>query len=321
MRDAFISKLAELAESDSRIFLITGDLGFGVLDDFAKRFPKQFLNAGVAEQNMTMLATGLAMEGRIVYTYSIGNFPTLRPLEFIRNDACYHKANVKVVCIGGGFSYGALGISHHATEDLSILRALPDITVLSPGDDHEAQECTVAAAETPGTVYLRLDRASMTIDEPTAEPFQRAKARKIREGRDVTLVSTGGMLGETLKAADSLATRGIQARVLSLHTIKPIDRAALIAAASETGGLVTIEEHTVDGGLGGAVAEVLLESGVVPARFKRIGLQSKFSSVVGSQEYLRTRYGLDAPAITEVTSAMLRGPAIRLGNQEGVLTP
>lgn len=301
MRDAFIARLAELAEQDDRIMLITGDLGFGVLNDFAQRFPKQFLNAGVAEQNMTMLATGLAMEGRVVFTYSIGNFPTLRPLEFIRNDACYHQANVKVVCIGGGFSYGQLGISHHATEDLSILRALPNMTVVAPGDDFETREATTALAATPGTCYLRLDRSSMVVDSEA--PFELGRARVVREGNDLTLISTGGMLGEAIRAADRLAERGVRARVVSMHTVKPLDLYAIRLAAQETGGILTLEEHTIEGGLGGAVAEACLENSWIPRFFRRIGLQSKFSSVVGDQDYLRRIYGLDAEAIVDAALA------------------
>src|SRR5882757_6882308 len=160
MRDHFVKRLSEMAETDSRITLMTGDLGFGVLTDFQKRFPKQFINAGVAEQNMTGLATGLALDGRTVFTYSIANFPTLRCLEQIRNDICYHEANVKVVAIGGGFSYGALGISHHATEDIAIMRSLPGMTVLCPGDVHEAIEATTIAYRTPGPCYLRLDKSA-----------------------------------------------------------------------------------------------------------------------------------------------------------------
>lgn len=308
MRDAFIHELTTLAESDARIMLITGDLGFGVLTDFAKRFPRQFLNAGVAEQNMTLMATGLAMEGRIVFTYSIGNFPTLRALEMIRNDACYHDANVKVVCIGGGFSYGQLGISHHATEDISILRALPNLTVVAPGDDAETRAATRALVAQPGPAYLRLDRSSMIVEAPGAEEFQLGRARQVREGKDITLITTGGMLSEAVAAHAALASQGIQCSVLSLHTVKPIDRAAIQKAAQETGGIITIEEHTVDGGLGGAVAEVCLEEGWIPRKFARMGLQSEFSKVVGDQDYLRARYGLNAEAIVaKVQSLVAQG--------------
>lgn len=297
MRDTFFKHLELLAEADPRIFLITGDLGFAVLDGFAKRRPHQFLNAGVAEQNMTGIATGLAIDGRIVFTYSIANFPILRPLEQIRNDAAYHEANVNVVAIGGGFSYGQLGISHHATEDLSIMRSLPGLTVVAPGDDWETSQAVAALASVPGTTYLRLDKSSAGWVHREGESFVLGQARELRSGTDLTLVTSGGILGNVLKAADTLAAQGIQCRVLSMHTVKPIDAAALYAAAKETGGILTIEEHTVDGGLGGAVAELLLEAAVVPRTFRRLGLRAGFSSIVGSQEYLRSRYGLDEPAI------------------------
>lgn len=285
--------------------LITGDLGFGVLTNFANRFPKQFLNAGVAEQNMTMLATGLAMEGRIVFTYSIGNFPTLRALEMIRNDACYHDANVNVVCIGGGFSYGQLGISHHATEDIAILRSLPQMTVVAPGDDFETKELTKALCKKKGAGYLRLDRTSMMVD--SAAPVQLGKARKIHDGNALTLISTGGMLGEAVRAHDMLRKHGIETRVLSMHSIKPLDEEAIFQAVTDTGGIVTLEEHTTIGGLGGAVAEICLERHWIPNVFHRFGLQSQFSSVVGDQDYLRKEYGLDAESIAKNCLKLLEG--------------
>lgn len=297
MRNAFVERLCQLAERDPRIMLLTGDLGFGVLDSFAQRFPRQFLNVGVAEQNMTGVAAGLALEGRIVYTYSIANFTFMRCLEQIRNDASYHEANVKVVAVGGGFSYGALGISHHATEDLAIMRSLPGLTVLAPGDDWEAGEATEAIAERPGTCYLRLDRSSAQATQRLGESFQIGKARLVREGRDATLVATGGILDQVIKAADALQQQDIFCRVLSVHTLKPFDTEALVQAAEQTGGILTAEEHTVEGGLGGAAAEAVLEGGVMPGFFHRIGLRAGFSSIVGSQDYLRERYGMDAGAI------------------------
>lgn len=297
MRDTFIKALEELACADPRVFLITGDLGFGVLDKFSTRHPKQYLNAGVAEQNMTGLATGLALDGRIVFTYSIANFPTLRPLEQIRNDAAYHEANVNVVAIGGGFSYGALGISHHATEDIAILRALPGVTVVAPGDNWETACAVSALANTPGTTYLRLDKSTAGWTERVGEVFELGKARRLREGDALTLVATGGILGVVLAVADRLKDEGIACRVLSMHTVKPLDTQALFDAARETGGILSVEEHTVDGGLGSAIAETLLEASVLPRRFHRVGLRAGFSSVVGSQDHLRSVYGLDESAI------------------------
>jgi transketolase len=307
MRDAFVARLTRMAERDPRIFLVTGDLGFGVLTNFAAVFPGQFLNAGVAEANMTGLATGLALDGRVVFTYSIANFPTLRCLEQLRNDAAYHEANVKVVAIGGGFSYGALGMSHHATEDLAILRAIRGITVLSPGCLWEAEEATEALIRVPATCYLRLDKSSAGRTNREGEAFELGQMRRLREGEDITLIATGGILGTALRAADYLATEGIRARVLSAHTIRPFDVDAVFDAARETGGIVTVEEHVVEGGLGGLVAETCLEGGVLPRAFHRIGLRARFSAIVGSQEYLRSRYGMDERAIVALVTEMARG--------------
>ena len=297
MRDHFIKQLTELADKDKRIILITGDLGFGVLTDYSNNYPQQYINAGVAEQNMTAIATGLGIEGKIAFTYSIGNFCTLRCLEQIRNDACYHNANVNIVSIGGGFSYGALGYSHHATEDIAIMRALPNIRVFSPGDFWETMEVTKAVVKLGGVNYLRLDKSSAGYTNRKDETFEVGKARILREGTDMTIISTGGILEIALNAADQLSQQGINCRVLSFHTIKPIDKEAIINASANTGGIITLEEHTIDGGLGGAVAEVLMESGVYPKKFKKMGLESQFSTIVGSQSYLRTKYALDEVAL------------------------
>jgi transketolase len=306
VRDAFIARLTLLAEREPRIMLITGDLGFGVLTRFAADRPRQFLNAGVAEPNMTGLATGLALDGRIVFTYSIANFPTLRCLEQVRNDAAYHDADVKIVSIGGGFSYGALGMSHHATEDLAILRAIPSITVVSPGCLWEVEEATEAIIRTPGVCYLRLDKSSAGRTNADGEVFQLGRMRVVRDGDDVSLFATGGILGIALHAAERLAGEGISARVVSVHTIRPFDAETLFRACRETRGVVTIEEHVVDGGLGGLVAETCLEAGVVPRGFHRIGLRAGFSSIIGSQEYLRSRYGMDEEAIATAARALVR---------------
>lgn len=300
MRDQFIEQLRKRAVEDPRIMLVTGDLGFAVFNQYREDCPIQFLNAGVAEQNMTAVATGLAMEDRIVFTYSIGNFSTLRCLEQIRNDACYHNADVKVVSIGGGFSYGSLGISHHATEDLAIMRSLPNMTVVSPCGLWETKMVTDAIIDTPGTFFLRLDK-SFGNDEPLEkdEIFQLGRARILREGTDVSILVTGGILEEVQKAADILESEGVSVQIVSVHTIKPFDVDLVLEVARKTKNVVTVEEHTVFGGLGSAVAEALLDNGVHPKRFLRIGLEAGFSSIVGSQEYLRQQYGLDAFAISE----------------------
>jgi transketolase len=292
--------------------LVTADLGFGVLDDWISRFPRQFLNAGVAEQNMTGVAAGMALEGRNVFTYSLGSFPTVRCLEQVRNDVCYHNANVKIVSVGGGMSYGPVGASHHATEDLAIMRSLPNMVVISPGDLWETAEATRAVVGLSGPAYLRLDKSAAAPSHISGDLFQLGRIRVIRQGWDVTLAATGGILGEAVGAADLLSAHGVTCRVLSVHTVKPLDQAAFVSAARETGGIVTMEEHSLDGGMGGAAAESLLDAGAAPGFFLRFGLRT-FSSIVGSQSYLRQAYGLDAGAITNAVLARLRMRGVAAG--------
>jgi transketolase len=295
----------EHAASDPRIVLITGDLGFGVLDELERDFPNQYLNAGVAEQNMTAVATGMALEGHTVFTYSIGNFPTLRCLEQLRNDTFYHQANVKVVSVGGGFSYGQLGMSHHATEDLSIMRALPGVTVCVPGSAYETKCLLDAIVARSGPAYLRLERSAPDFVDDAPPECKFGKARMLRDGKACTLVAAGGVLAEVVAAADRLAALGTSCRVLSMHTLKPLDAVAIEAAAAETGAICTVEENVINGGLGGAVAEVCLELSKRPQRFRRLGIRDTYTSVVGDQAYLRRAVGIDRDGITESVTALL----------------
>jgi transketolase len=307
LRDTFISALLEHAKADPRIILITGDLGFGVLDQFRRELPLQFLNAGVAEQNMTGLAAGLALEGRTVFTYSIANFPTLRCLEQIRNDVAYHGANVKIVAIGGGFSYGALGMSHHATEDVAILRALPGIRVYAPCDELETRRLTHTLVTTPGPCYLRLDKSKVAGSENS--PFDPASLRCLKSGADVAIVGYGGILGEALASASTLAGHGIDCAVYSAHTLKPFDAAGLAALVRRVPALITLEEHVGIGGLGSIAAEVLIRHRILLERFLSISLPDSYSSVVGSQEYLRERLEVDARSVTRQVLKMLERQA------------
>jgi transketolase len=295
MRDAFVKSLMEIAAADKNVMLLTGDLGFGVLTDFAGKFPGQFLNVGVAEQNMTGLAAGLALEGKIVFTYSIGNFPTLRCLEQIRNDVCYHRANVKIVCIGGGFCYGAVGMSHHATEDLAIMRVLPHMRVMAPGDIVEAAWATKIAYEAVGPAYLRLGRGGGSKIHKDDKDFEVGKAVPLFQGGDVVLLASGEILDDVVRAYELLKNKGISASVYSVHSLKPFD-VDLIQNLAETSKLiVTVEEHSIIGGLGGATAEILAERHGLKPPLLRIGLNDCFSCEVGDQDYLRRFYGL-APA-------------------------
>ena len=297
MRDHFVSALSKEAEKDKRIVLITGDLGFGVLNNFSTNFPKQYINAGVAEQNMTGIASGLGIDGKIVFTYSIGNFNTLRCLEQIRNDACYHNANVNIVSIGGGFSYGALGYSHHATEDIAIMRAIPNLKVFVPSDYWEVQEITKKVIELGGVNYIRIDKSSAEQNNKIDEKFEVGKGRILTEGTDLTIIATGGIVAIALNAQNEMSKMGIGIRVISMHTIKPIDSEIILDSTINTGGIITLEEHSIIGGLGSAVSEVIMQSGSRPKKFKMLGLESKFSTIVGSQDYLRSVNNLDTKSL------------------------
>lgn len=305
MRGAFFDALLDLAQQDERVMLLTGDLGFGVIEEFAQRFPDRFLNMGVAEQNMTGVATGLALTGKVVFTYSIGNFPTLRCLEQIRNGPCYHRANVKVVSVGGGLVYGSLGMSHHATEDLAVMRALPNMTVVAPGDPVETRAAVAALVQLDGPAYLRLGRAGESVVHHRSIAFKLGRALELRTGLDVALISTGGMLEAALRIADALAEDGLGCRVISMHTLRPLDVEAIRCAAVETRLVVTLEEHSVVGGLGGAVAEVLAEMVAPRAPLKRIGLPSAFAPHAGSREHLLDSFGLSNDAILAAVNAAL----------------
>ena len=293
MRNAFIRGLTALAERDDRVVFLTGDLGYKLFDDFAERFPGRFLNAGVAEQNMVGVAAGLALEGFRPFVYSIATFATLRCLEQIRDDVCYNRLPVTVVGVGGGFSYGANGPTHHATEDLAVMRALPNMTVVAPGDPVEAELAVAALGD--GPAYLRLGRAGDPVVHQAPPEFSIGRAITVREGDDCALISTGGMLPAAVEAAEILADRGIAARVISMHTVKPLDEDAL-ERSRRTGLTVTLEEHSRVGGFGSAVSE-WMASNNVSEPLLAVAAEDAFAAEVGDADSLRRRNGLDAETI------------------------
>lgn len=304
MRDTFVAALIEEAKKNKNIELITGDLGFGVLKPYWEQLPEQFTNAGIAEQNMTSIAAGMAMEGKIVFTYSIGNFPTLKCVEQIRNDCAYHDANVKIVCVGGGFVYGSLGMSHHATEDIAVLRALPGVTVVCPGDLIEAAEATRAIAHYPGTCYMRLGRGGEKRIHDKIDNFKIGRAIRIMDGSRAAIFSTGGMLDNAAEAAKVLNEQGISTAQISFPTVKPIDKEMILEYAQKCEIIVTCEEHNIVGGFGGAVAEVMAEN-PHKARLIKIGLNDSYSSIVGTQKYLREKYGMGVSSIVDKVKGAL----------------
>lgn len=303
MRAAFIETLCELAGRDDRIWLVTGDLGFSVLEGFAARFPQRYLNAGVAEQNMTGVSAGLALCGKTVFTYSIANFPVMRCLEQVRNDVCYHNLNVKVVAVGGGVSYGPAGYTHHAVEDLAIMRALPRMVVLAPGDPVEVRLATCAMAAWNGPCYMRIEKTGEPVVHHAAPAFAIGKAIPVRGGKDITLISTGGVLGLAVEAAGHLTGRGRDTAVLSMPCVQPLDETAVLEAARHTGRVITIEEHG-RGGLGTAVAEVLAGAGMA-VKFTAMCLRGLPSGVAGTQDALRSAAGISVAGIVEAANSLM----------------
>lgn len=305
MRDAFVRVLEEEMERNGRIVLVTGDLGFGVLRPIREKYPDRLINAGIAEQGMVSMAAGLAATGRTVVVYSIGNFPTLRPLEQIRNDCAYHGADVKIVCVGGGFVYGSLGMSHHATEDMAVMRAMPGITCFTPGDPAETEAVTRCMLQRKGTAYLRLGRGGepRVHREPLAD-WQFPRAVTVAEGTDIALLSAGGILTQTMDARERLREKGISAAVVSFPCLKPLDTEKVKELLGSFRRIVTAEEHNVIGGIGSAVCETAAEAGS-GCRVLRIGLEDCFSTVVGDQQYLRQVYRMDGASIAERAEAFL----------------
>jgi transketolase len=304
VRNTFVETLCSLAETDERIWLLCGDLGFSVLEVFASRFPDRYVNVGVAEQNMTGLAAGLASTGKVVFTYSIANFPVMRCLEQIRNDVCYHKANVKIVAVGGGLAYGPQGYTHHGVEDLAVTRVLPNMTVIAPADPVETRLATKAILNHPGPCYLRLGKAKEPIIHAVDPIFEIGKAIPMRKGKDLTIITTGGVLELAIQAAEELVKEGIDSSVLSMPTVQPVDAEAILRAAEQTQRIITVEEHGL-GGLSAAVAEVLLPTGL-HCGFTPMHLPRQPFTHAGSQEVLRAQAGITPAGIVEKARALLR---------------
>jgi transketolase len=279
-----------------------------VLTKYREDFPDNFINAGIAEQNMTAVAAGMALEGNCVFTYSIANFPTLRPLEQIRNCVAYHNANVKIVSIGAGMAYGGAGMTHHGTEDIAMLRSIPNMVVFSPADKAEAIAVTNAAYKWHGPCYIRLGKGrEADIHTVPIKNYEIGKSLQIAQGDDVAIFTTGAIASEVVKTAKQLKDSNISVAIYTFPTIKPIDQKIIEECAKKYSHIFTVEEHDIIGGLGSAVSEILAEMDSKRAMLKRIGLNDTFTSIVGDQEYLRDCYGLSATKMTSTIIDALKG--------------
>lgn len=296
MRNHLINKITEFAGQNENIMLITADLGFSVIEKFKERFPNRYINVGIAEQNMATVAAGLALEGNTVFIYSIGNFPTLRCIEQIRNDICYHNANVKILAVGSGFAYGTLGMTHHATEDLAIMRALPNMKVFTPCDSISAEAIAQDICRINGPCYVRLERGGEPGIFSKDEKFKIGKLKEIRKGYDIAVITIGTVINEAIKAADILREQNKNISVYSVYSLKPIDKEQILEIAKEYKYIITVEEHQITGGLGSTIAESIAENNMA-TKIIRLGLNDEFTSVVGNQEYLREIYKIDYKTI------------------------
>jgi transketolase len=306
MRTAFMNALLAAADRRSDIWLVTGDLGYSVLEPFAQRYPERYLNAGVAEQNMVGVAAGLASMGATVVVYSIANFPTFRALEQVRNDVAYSGANVIIVSVGSGFSYGSHGYTHHAIEDLAVMSALPNMTVVSPGDPFEAGAALTALLERKGPAYLRLGKAGETpVESEIADPFVIGRFRCIHPGEDVTIAASGSILTVAHDAATRLEARGLSVRLLSAHTLRPFDIDGLASALDETNGFVAVEEHREIGGLATRVAEAALARGWPTASIRTLAVRQDLLVGTGDQAALRSQAGIDADAVVAAAESLV----------------
>ncbi|HVJ52120.1 MAG TPA: transketolase C-terminal domain-containing protein [Aliidongia sp.] len=306
MRQAALKMVHELALDHPKVLFIGSDLGAGTLKDLRAERPEQFFMEGVCEANIIGMAAGLAMEGFVPYFNTIATFITRRCLEQVAIDICLHNLPVRLLGSGGGLVYAPLGPTHLAFDDMALLRTMPNMAIVAPSDAEEMRRAIAASLDWPGPLYMRIAKGNDPVISRPDTPFAIGRAIMLRDGSDVGFVSTGIMTGRCLAAADRLAAEhGIEASVLHMHTVKPLDEAALLALANSTGTLVTVEEHSRNGGLGTAVLETIGDSRL-PVRVHRLGLPDRFPEGYGSQDHLLTKAGLDATQIAAAAATLLR---------------
>jgi transketolase len=301
-RDAWVEALVELAETDDRVVAVVNDsVGSSKLGPFQQRFPERLINVGIAEQDMVGVGAGLANGGKVPFVSAAACFLTARAMEQIKVDAAYSQHHMVLVGQSPGMAYGELGPTHHSIEDLAWLRTIPGLTVIAPSDPEETAQAVRWAAGHTGPVFLRVSRMGVPAVNPPGYRFVPGRAVTLRDGTDVTIAATGAVVGRALAAADRLAADGIAARVLSVPTIKPLDETAILAAARETRGIVTVEE-ALTSGLGGAVAELVVRHAPVPMRM--VGVPDTFAPT-GSVEWLLDHFGISASGVAAAAGELL----------------
>ncbi len=296
MRNIFIKKLTEEAKKNKNIYLLTGDLGYNSFEEFASMFPNQFINCGVAENNMVGISSGLALTGKKVFVYSIIPFLIFRSLEQIRNNICHNNLDVKIIGGGGGFSYGEQGISHNPTEDFAVVKSLPNIKIYSPGTSNETEFCIESMIKDQGPSFIRLGKVPEIDFEISNNPLSN-KGNVIKEGENVLLLTTGNIISEAFKASKILEDKKIRVKIISFHSIKPLDSQNVIDHIKEFNNVFSIEEHNIIGGFGSSIEEILFENNIHTINFKKIGLNNKVHNEIGNQNYLRNLNNIDSIGI------------------------
>lgn len=311
MRKTCLNLVYELAKTDDRIVFIGSDLGFGVLDDFRREIPERFFMEGICEANVVGMASGLALNGKIPFVNTIASFITRRSFEQVVLDLCLHNAPVRLIGNGGGLVYAPLGSTHLAIEDVAICRAIPNMTIVSPADAQEMKRLMPHTVDYPGPIYIRLAKGYDPVVTTDDTPFEIGKAIPMRNGSDALVITTGITLKLALAAADRLSSQGIDISILHMPTIKPFDTEAVLDFASRVKAVVTIEEHTVIGGLGSAVAECILEAGFdLPLKFKRIGVPDVFPDEYGLQDSLMARHHITEDNIVRTVKMLLNAKTV-----------
>lgn len=297
MRKTFFNKINQIASKDKNVYLLTANLGFRLFDQFRQQLPNQFIDVGVAEANMIGIASGLSLSGKNTYCYSIIPFLIMRAYEQIRMDVGYHNLGVKLVGVGGGFTYGFEGLTHFGLEDISLMRSVPNMNVIVPSDIEEAKLVADFSYKFNKPLYIRLGRMGDPVIYPKPPDFCFGKGIVLEEGKDIAIIATGNILYQAKQVLDNLKKKGISSTLIDMHTVKPIDLGLINNCSREHEAIFTLEEHSINGGLGSAVAEVLSENSY-NGKFRRIGIPDKLESVIGKAQYLRKYYSLDSDSIT-----------------------
>ena len=305
MRNEFIKTLINCAKNNDNIYLLTGDLGFSLLERFQEIFPERFYNVGVAESNMAGISAGLALSKKIVFIYSIAPFVSMRCFEQIRNDICIQNLNVRIIGVGGGLGYGTAGSTHHSIEDIAIMRVLPNMTIICPGDPLETIYAVEQSIEYKGPIYFRLGKGGEPLIHKSIKNFKIGKGIIVEEGQDISIISTGSMLKISKDVSNILRNSGIDTRLISMHTVKPIDTDLVKDTVKKMNLIFTIEEHSIIGGIGSAIAELLPEYNK-KILFKRFGIPDIFVKEVGDRDFLLEKYSLNPKLIADDIMKILK---------------